>query len=174
MMTPLGRQILNEMPGWAQGEPLYRAAAHIWAKESERMMARAEEVRDAAVPAKGLPLLLEVWEASLHLPRNPPELTTAQRWEAAIARLRRVIEDPSGFSWVKRVTEQIGLGWTYEEEAPNIIKVTVPWEPGSDRFVFALTVLEAERPAAWKIVMGSEEGFILDQSKLDKEPFHPN
>lgn len=171
-MTPLGRQILNELPGWAQSDPLYRAAAHIWAKESERMQQRAAEVRDAAIPAREVPLLLEVWEAALHLPRNPPELTEAQRWEAVLGRQRRAIEDPSGFSWIKRVTEQIGLGWVYEEEAPNIIRVTVPWEAGSERFNFARMILEEEIPAAWQLIIGSEEGFTLDKSKLDVEPFH--
>lgn len=172
-LTPLGRQILNELPGWAQNDPLYRAAAHIWAKESELMQGRAAEVRDAAIPSQKNPLLLEVWEVSLHLPRNPPEKNEAERWEAVLARLRRAIEDPSGTSWVKRVTEQIGLGWTYEEKAPDIIEVTVPWPAGSERFIFARAILEAEIPAAWELVIGSAEGFTLDQSKLDVEPFHP-
>lgn len=171
-MTPLGRRILNEMPGWAQSEPLYRASAHIWARESERMLAKAQEVRDAAIPALMVPLVLEVWELMVMLPRNPAGKSTAERWEAVIGRLRRAIEDPAGVSWVARVTEQIGLGWSYVEEAPNIIRVTVPWAPGSEQFLFAARVFDEEKPAAWEVVYGSDEGFVLDKSKLDLEPFH--
>lgn len=173
VMTPLGRQILNELPAWAQNEPLYRAAAHIWSKESERMQERARQVRDAAVPAAKSPLLLRVWETMLHLPIEPPEKNELERWEAVLARLRRAIEDPSRTGWIARVTEQIGLGWVYEEEGPDVIKVTVPFPAGSERFIFARSVLEAEIPAAWQLVLGSSGGFTLDQSKLDKEPFHP-
>lgn len=171
-MTPLGRRILNEMPGWAQSEPLYRVSAHIWAKESERMLAKAQEVRDAAIPDRMVPLVLEVWELMVKLPRNPPGQSPTERWEAVIGRLRRAIEDPSGVGWVARVTEQIGLGWSYLEEAPNIIRVTVPWAPGSEQFLFAVRVFDEEKPAAWEVIMGFEEGFVLDRSKLDLESFH--
>jgi hypothetical protein len=169
-MTPLGRTLLNELPGWAQNEPLYKAAANIWSRESERMLAKAQEVRDAAIPSLEVPLLLEVWEASLHLPRKPAGLTEPERWASVLARIRRAIEDPSGLSWVKRVTEQIGSGWSYVEEAPNIINVTVPYPPGSEAFLFGERVLLEEIPAAWELVYGSTEGFLLDVSKLDEEP----
>lgn len=172
VMTPLGRRLLNELPSWAQNEPLYRAAAHVWSKESERMLAKAEEVRDAAIPSRMVALVLEVWEAMVKLPRDPAGKTTEQRWEAVIGRLRRAIEDPSGVSWVARVTELIGSGWTYVEEAPNILNVTVPWPPGSENFLLAERVLNEEKPAAWELILGFEEGFILDVSKLDLEKFH--
>jgi hypothetical protein len=133
------------------------------------MLARAEEVRDAAIPAREGALGIELWEIQLHLPRNPPGFTEPQRWEAILARLRRAIEDPSGLTWIARVTEQIGSGWTYVEEAPNIIKVTAPWPPGSDAFLFGESVLLEEIPAAWTLVYVSVEGFVLDASKLDLE-----
>lgn len=171
-LTPLGLRILNELPGWAQSEPLYRAAAHITAKESERMLSRAEEARDAAIPSKKKALLLEIWEAMFNLPRNPPAKTVEERWETVLGRLRRIIEDPSGTAWIARVNDQIGLGWTYEEEADNVLQVTVPWKPGSEQFEFARRIFEEEIPAAWELVYGSEEGFVLDASKLDLESFH--
>lgn len=170
-MTPLGRRILNELPGWTQFEPLYRGIAHVWAKESERMLAKAEEVRDSAIPGRRGTLVLSVWEAMVKLPVEAPGLTVEQRWEAVIGRLRRMIEDPSGVAWVQRVSEQIGLGWTYLEEADNKLRVTVPWAPGSDQFLLAERVLLEEIPAAWELILGSAEGFILDRSKLDLEPF---
>lgn len=171
-MTDEGRDILNALPGWAQAEPLYRAAAHIAAKESELMRQRLGEVRDSAIPAREGTLLLEAWEVLVKLPRAPEGKSVSERWAAVIARLRRAIEDPSGISWVARVTEQIGSGWTYEEEAPNVLKVTVPYPPGSATFLLAERVLERMKPAAWLLILGSAEGFVLDQSKLDKEPFH--
>lgn len=137
------------------------------------MRERLAEVRDGLIPEREGPLLLEAWEAMVKLPRDPAGLTTQERWAVVIGRLRRAIEDPSGLSWVARVTEQIGSGWTYKEEAPNILRVTVPWEPGSERFLLAEAVIDRMKPAAWRLILGSEKGFVLDKSKLDKEPFHP-
>lgn len=171
-MTPEGRAILNELPGWAQFDPMYRAAAHIAAKESALMRERLGAVRDGLIPAREDLLLLEAWEALTLLPRNPGGKSTAERWAAVLGRLRRAVEDPSGLSWVAHVTEQIGEGWTYEEEPPNVLRVTVPWSPGSERFLLAERVLERMKPAAWLLILESAEGFILDKSKLDKEPFH--
>jgi len=171
-MTPEGIELLNELPGWAQNEPLYRAACHLAAKESALMRQRLEDIRDSLIPNRRGVVLLEAWEVLTMLPRNPDDQTVTERWDAVIARLRRAVEDPSGFSWVASVTEQIGLGWSYVEEAPDTIRVTVPWQPGSEQFVLAGRVLEKMKPAAWKIVLGSEEGFVLDLSELDKEPFH--
>lgn len=172
VMTPLGRTMLNELPSWAQNEPLYRAACHAFAKEHERLVAKAQELRDGLIPSRMVGIVLELWEVMVKLPRNPPGATTTERWDAVIARLRRVIEDPSGTTWIARVTEQIGAGWVYVEEAPNIINVTVPWQPATDRFIQAERVLLEEIPAAWELVLGFEGGFILDRSKLDKEQFH--
>jgi hypothetical protein len=172
-MTPEGREILNQLPGWAQFDPMYRAAAHIAAKESALLRERLGAIRDGLTPIREGSLLLEAWEALVKLPRNPAGKSTAERWAAVIGRLRRAIEDPSGLSWVAHVTEQIGEGWTYLEEAPNIIRVTVPWAPGSERFLLAERVLERMKPAAWRLILESAEGFVLDKSKLDKEPFHP-
>lgn len=171
-MTPEGRAILNQLPGWAQFDPMYRAAAHIAAKESTLMRERLGAIRDGLIPSREGPLLLAAWEALVKLPRNPPAKTDAERWAAVIGRLRRAIEDPSGLSWVARVTEQIGEGWTYVEEAPNVIRVTVPWAPGSERYLLAERVLERMKPAAWRLILEFEEGFVLDKSKLDKEAFH--
>lgn len=171
-MTEEGRAILNELPGWSQADPMYRAMAHIAAKESALMRERLAAVRDSAIPKLEGALLLEAWEVLVKLPRAPEGKSEGERWTDVLARLRRIVEDPSGISWVARVTEQIGSGWTYEEEAPNVLRVTVPWPPGSEAFLFAERVLERMKPAAWRLIIGAAEGFVLDKSKLDKEPFH--
>lgn len=172
ILGPAARELLNLLPSWAQTEPLYQGICAAWGNERERLLTKVEEARDAAIPSRMVPLALAIWETMVKLPRNPPGKTVAERWEAVIARLRRIIEDPSGTAWVTRVTEQIGSGWTYLEEAPNILNVKVPFAPATDAYIAGERVLLAEIPAAWELVYGSEEGFILDVSKLDKEQFH--
>lgn len=168
--------LLRRYPGWAQNAPEHQAICMAVAGESERLVGKIREVRDGLIPVTANALTLPIWETMLKLPVEPEGQTVEQRRTRLLAALLAAPPDPSGTTWEERITALLGPAWSYveEEEPPEEnrqrLRVTVAYPPGSVNFEFAKRVIERERPAAWEIVVGSEEGFILDASKLDLEP----
>lgn len=171
VLTGTALSLLEDLPGWAQYAPEFQALCQVYGRESERMMQLAREVRDGMIPMRANLLTLPLWESLLKIAVNPP-LTEAERRAAVLAGLRRALADPSGLGWEERVTELIGPSWSYDEEEEQTIRVKVPWAPGSENFLIAERVIRRLMPAAWELILESDEGFVLDLSKLDKEPFH--
>lgn len=177
-LTQAAREKLEELPGWAQNAPEHRALALVAANESARMREFAERVRDGLIPVHANELTLPFFEEMLHLPVNPPGSSIEERRTLVLTALLKSPPDPAGSTWEQRITALIGPGWTYkEEEGPGVeqqrLRVRVSASPGSVTFLFARRVIERERPAAWEIIVESEDGFTLDVSRLDLEPFHP-
>lgn len=172
-------RILRKMPGWAQNAPEHQAVAVVTAKESVRFRAQLAELREGMIPITANALTLPLWETLYGLPVDPEGQTVEQRRARLLSAILAAPPDPSGLTWEARITALLGPGWSYveEEEPPEEdrqrLRVKVAQEPGSIGFEFARRIIERERPAAWEIIVESEEGFVLDKSKLDLEPFHP-
>ena len=178
VLTDEAEERLRELPGWAQNAPEHKAIALVTANESARMRESAQRVRDGLIPIHANELTLPFWETLLRLPVNPAEQSIEQRRGRVLSQLLATPPDPAGTTWQQRITALLGPSWSYvEEEGPGAeqqrIRVKVAAKPGSVSFQFARRVIERERPAAWVVIVESEEGFTLDQSQLDKEPFHP-
>jgi hypothetical protein len=167
---------LREYPGWSQNAPEHHAIALVTANESARLREHAQEVRDGLIPLHANELTLPLWETMLRLPVNPEGQSIEQRRARVLSQLLATPPDPAGSSWEDRITTLIGPGWSYEEEEgpgeeQQRLRVRVAASPGSVAFAFARRVIERERPAAWELIIESEEGFTLDLSELDLEPF---
>lgn len=173
VLTADHREVLEQIPGWAQDAPEHQALAIVFANESARMRTKAQEVRDGMIPVRANALTLPLWELMLKLQVNPPGLGVAERRGLVIGKLLAAPPDPSGTTWQQRVTSIIGPTWTYEEEAEQTIKVSVPWGTGTQEFQLARRVLRATIPAAWELNLVSEGGFILDESELDEQQLDP-
>lgn len=176
-LSPEATRLLRQYPGWAQNAPEHQAIAVATAGESERLRQHAREVREGLIPLTANALTLPLWETQLALPVNPEGQTVEQRRARVLSALLAAPPDPSGLTWAARITGLIGPGWSYVEEEgagekQQRIRVKLSQPPGTIAFEFAKRVIERERPAAWEIIVESEEGFILDKSKLDLEPFH--
>lgn len=172
VLTAAAEEKLRELPGWAQSAPEHVALCIVTANEGERQEQMAKEVRDGMIPSRANALTLPLWETALKLTVNPVGQTVEERRATVNARLEQAAADPSGVSWEARITRFIGPTWTYKEEEPQTIRVTVPWQPGSPEFQFAKRLFRREIAAAWELILQSAEGFILDLSELDNEPFH--
>jgi hypothetical protein len=172
VLTEDAEEKLRELPGWAQNAPEHKALCQVYANEGARQREFAQRVRDGMIPVQANDLTLPWFETMLRLTVNPPGLTEAERRDLVIARLLQAPSDPSGLTWEDRITSFLGPSWSYVEEEPLTIRATVPWQPGSSQFALAKRILRKEIPAAWELIVQSAEGFILDLSELDNEPFH--
>lgn len=177
VLSPEATRLLRKYPGWAQNAPEHQAICVAVAGESERMRSKIREVREGLIPFTANALTMPLWETLLKLPVNPEGMTVEQRRTRVLAALLAAPPDPSGLTWEERITALLGAGWSYVEEEgagelQQRLRVKVAAAPGSVAFEFAKRVIERERPAAWEIIVESEEGFVLDKSKLDLEPFH--
>jgi hypothetical protein len=173
-MTALGKEMLGEIPGWLRDDPDTRSVIHCHAKETERQLVMAAGIRDDCIPLRAGGRGLEWWEKYFDMTVNPPGQTLEQRRAAVLGRLKREPPLGAGISWQEGVTLLIGGGWTYEEfPAEKKIRVVVPFPPSSE--VFNLADQQIPRMASWpchlELELVSVEGFVLDLSELDEEPF---
>lgn len=173
-MTPLGLEMLAKIPGWLQDDPDVRSVIHVRAKEKERQLEMARAIRDDCIPLRASSRGLEWWERYYELPINPPGQTVEQRRARVLAHIHRDPPLSSGLSWQEQVMALVGGGWTYEEHSAEFkITLIVPFPPGSE--AFEVLRIQVPRLASWpchlELELVSAEGFILDQSKLDLEPF---
>lgn len=172
-ITPLGWQLIDALPTWARDAPEFRAVQHCFAKEADYERALARRVRDNMIPVRVDELGLSWWEEMLKLPVNPPDINVEDRRASVLAGIGRMIADATGFHWVGLVTELIGLGWSWSLDG-NTITLVVPLLPGSEAFLRLERLVREFTPAHLDIDVSGGAGFILDQSQLDQEPFHPS
>ena len=173
-LTDLGRAMLNEIPSWLRDDPDMRAVIHCKAKESERQREMARAIRDDLIPFRAAGRGLAWWERYYELPVEPEGLSEEQRRALVLARIKRDPPISSGLSWQEQVTALIGEGWTYEEHTTDArITIKVGFAAGSEMFEFARERIPRlpSWPAHIELEFASVEGFVLDLSKLDLEPF---
>ncbi|MGH2939839.1 MAG: putative phage tail protein [Solirubrobacterales bacterium] len=173
-LTPLGERMLRRLPGWFQDDPDVRAVIHCKAKEKERQLAMAAQIRDDCIPLRASSRGLEWFEMYYELPVNPPGYTVEQRRTIILGHVKRDPPISSGRSWQEEVTALVGGGWTYEEHSAEFkVSIKVPFPPGSDPF--EILRIRIPRLPSWpchlELELSSTEGFILDHSQLDAEPF---
>lgn len=172
LITPLGWELLGELPPRVFEDPDIRAVVHCQAKESERQRELAARVRDNFIPARLDELGLPWWER-LYLLSDPTGLTEVQRRERVLVRTRQTQPRVSSREFKEDMDDLIGEGnWKYEEEYPAI-RVSVPFKPGSEAFLQLEDLIRnlPTFPCHLDVILETIEGFVLDQSLLDQEPF---
>lgn len=171
VLDELAEELVDDLPSWAREAPEFRANARVAALESARMRERAAEVRDCFILQRVTGLGLAWWEAFFGITRAAGADDVEAR-EALLAALRATIPDSRGTTWEQHVEELAG-GAEYVE-GDGTITVTVPFPPGSEAFLRLERAIRVFTPAHLDIVISSGEGFVLDLSQLDEEPFHPS
>lgn len=173
-ITALGHQLLDDLPPRVREDPDIKAVVHCYAKESERQQEMAERVRDNLMVRRIDELGIPWWERLYKLP-DPGGMNTEERRSRVVARAARTAPRVSAGEFVEDMNALVGSGsWSYEEEYPAI-RVATAFAPGSEAYLR----LEAQIrgltsfPAHLDIILESAEGFILDQSQLDQDVFHP-
>jgi Uncharacterized protein conserved in bacteria (DUF2313). len=170
-LTALDFELIDELPTWIRDDPDVRAVLHCFAKESERQREMAQAIRDDCIPIRAASRGLGWWERYFGLTVEPEGWTLEQRRSVILDRLRREPPLGSGLSWQAAIT---ALGCTYEEHADEA-KVTIlaPFPPGSEALAFVKE--QVPRLPSWPCHLEpdiiSVEGFVLDLSELDAEPF---
>lgn len=173
-MTPLGLAMLDEVPSWLRDDPDTRAVLHCKAKEVERQREMARAIRDDLIPLRAAARGLAWWERYYELPVEPEGLSEEQRRALVLGRIKRDPPISSGLSWQEQVTALIGEGWSYEEHTTDArITVKIPAKPGSELFEVARERIPRllSWPCHMELELVSVEGFVLDLSELDVEPF---
>lgn len=171
-LTERGKLLLSELPGWIQDDPDMRGVVHAYARESERMEQNAAEVRDNFIAARATALLLRAWERTVRTTEEPSGKSVAQRVAVIQSRLQRMSLRSLGTDWEEAVDALVGAGWDYVEDAANYtltISAAVP--PASTALLRELIL--PFTPAHLVLIVNSFGGFLLDQSQLDQQSFHP-
>lgn len=166
LLTVLGRAHLEMIPPFLRGDPDYVAVMHCYAREAERLGETLELVRANLDPTTATELGLPWYESVLHVSGTG---TVEERRSRVLGRLAALAADPSGRSWVRRVTARIGSGWSYVENTPDpqTIRVFVTPAVGTAAWDEALRAVREETPAEQELDFVSSEGFLLDETPLD-------
>jgi hypothetical protein len=175
-LTPLGRQILGELPPFLRRDPDHMAVAHAYAKEVERAESKINVMRMQAVPTEAT-LLLKLWEITVNAEVEPPGITEPERQKIVAAFLRALVANPSGLNWEAVIRLLAGSGWLYIEHikgdggtpAPNVVHVVLPFGIASFWFGTISRLIERVTPAHIELIITATEGFLLDHSELDKD-----
>jgi uncharacterized protein YmfQ (DUF2313 family) len=173
-LTPLGQRMLREIPPWLRDDPDVKAVLHSMAKSKEAIRAAAQQIRDDLIPIRASSRGLGWWELYYGLPVEPEGLSEEARRGIVLGHIAREPPISSGASWQEQVTALIGGGWEYEEHTTTAkVTIKVPFPPSSDMFLLAENriPLLPSWPCHLEPEVVSMEGFVLDLSLLDKEPF---
>ena len=171
--------ILDDVPPWIRDDPDFRAIVYCFGMEGERKRLTIEEVRRQFFPQYA-DVLLKVWEAQLGMTVEPAGYTVEERRTFVFDALLRIATSGTGLEWEEALLRLAGEGVVYQEFDPTVpsntvaahtIRITLPFPPSSDRYARIEKALRARTPANTDIVLTSGEGFILDVSQLDQEPF---
>lgn len=176
-LTTLGRRMLNRWPPFLQDVPEFRAIAHASARLVTYVDGLVEQTRRQFSPRLA-DVALREWEAVFLAPIEPPGQTIDQRHTTVLAYLRRLRGTPYGTTWNEKVGLLVGPGFTAFEHDPDdvtspaayVVKLAIPFAPGSERYNQLLAGLREITPAHEDIqLVYDADGFLLDLSLLDLE-----
>lgn len=178
-LTDLGRELIDSLPSYLRDVPESRALCHVFAKESERAEAAAETVRDRLTIMNADAAGLTFWERILRITPAPMAALETRR-ASALATYRALDGDAAGLTWEEKVNGVMaGTGWSYAAHNPadigspavHTVRITagVPASALPD----LLRRIGEFTPAHVLLEIVSQDGFVLDQSQLDIQPFHP-
>lgn len=173
--NPLAMKMLAQIPPFLRADPDHQAVAYAYAKEIERAESKIELVRAQGVASQAT-ILLKLWEATVGSEIEPAGITDAQRQTIVIAFLRAITRNPTGLHWEAVIRLLAGSGWLYIEHIhgdpgtpePNEVHVILPFGTGSFWFGTISRLVERLTPAHVKLTITAIEGFLLDDSELDK------
>lgn len=174
-LTPLGRQILGQLPPFVRQDPDHVAVAHAYAKETERCEGAIETMRMQAVASEAT-VLLKLWEITVGA-EVEPAVSQAERQKIVIAFLRALAANPTGLHWEAVIRLLAGSGWIYIDHIKgdggtppaNEVHVILPFGVGSFWYGTISRLIERLTPAHIKLHITPTEGFLLDSSELDKD-----
>jgi hypothetical protein len=175
----LTMELLEDLPPVLREDPDMQAIIYCQAKEHERLQQTMDRVAANLFPQTADELGMPWWEALLGLPVEPVGQTLAQRRETVMVYLSALRASGTGRWWVDTVSRLVGPGFEYEEHIAGdggsppayTIRITLPFPPEGDRFRLLEGLLQQITDAHIDLVLSSTEGFHLDQSQLDQEPF---
>ena len=177
-LTGKPAEMLQRYPPFLRAVPLVQAVCAAIGGEMDLQGTMIDELERNLIPATA-DVHLDLWESQLGLTVAPPGLDTAQRRNIVVAYLSVLAMDGSGVSWEANATRVLGTsGWSYQTNIPgdastpppHVIRLSLPYAPGSLQATVATSLLRAITPAADQLQVGYSQGFILDVSVLDNDP----
>lgn len=172
-LSPTAQRMMDTLPDYYWGEPLYERIVQAWANEIDRLEARLEQIKNGLVPGLADDTLgmLALWEAQLGLPINPPDATVPQRLSKVNAALRK-LDAGSAAGYIAALSAAIDTNaWTLLRDTPaNLVDtLQIPYAPGSYNAAQVEEIARRMHPAHRELRMRYEEGFLLDLARLDHD-----
>jgi hypothetical protein len=176
--SPLALKMLGELPPFVRGDPDHQAVQYAYGKELERLEAKIEQVRLQGAPSTAT-LLLKLWEATVGAEVEPAGIPENERQLIVVAFMRALEANPTGLHWEAVIRLLAGAGWLYITHIhldagtpePNEVHVILPFATASFWFGTVRRLIERITPAHVKLNVTASEGFMLDESELDKGKF---
>lgn len=170
-LTPTARRILDTLPAYYHGEPLFERMIQAQANEIDRMDALLDRLAvelqpGAATDDMGL---LGMWEQHLDLPPRPPDASVSQR-RGKVAAALRAMDSHSASNVLEALTAAVGSGgFTVERDTPDplIDTLKLPFQPGTYQAILTHRIAQRMWPAHRQLLLQFQGGFILDASPLD-------
>lgn len=166
--------LLESLPRYYHRDRNALAVLDVLARELERVEGFLDGFTTGFFPqhADDTYGILRVWESILGLPVEPVGQTVEERRAVVLSAIRKR-KSGTGLDWVDNVTTILGTtSWTYQENTPDPYQVTVliPFDSESYRAQQARALLREITPAHIQVIMGLQEGYLVDISTVDEEP----
>lgn len=162
-------RMLSYLPPYFRDDPTIRSCICAWAKELDRIEAKAVATRTGAFPSVADLRTLAYYEGLFRLTNT--SLTVAQRQADVIAhmRKRKVAER---YDWQQALLQFIGsTGWSYAESSPYTVLLSTPVDPTGLRTPVITTFARAITPAHLQLVVNGAFGnFKVGISQIGIDP----
>ncbi|MDT7782067.1 MAG: Bacteriophage Mu-like, Gp48 [Pseudonocardiales bacterium] len=178
VMTAMGRELLELYPPFLRRVPLIQGVCNAVGGEVELQDAMLDEL-ERNLTAATAEEHLGLWESQMGLTVDPPGLSVAQRQALVRGYMALMVASGSGLDWEATITLVLGTsGWSYltndpsnpSSPPPHVVRLYLPYAPGSMSASIAVKLVRAATPAADQIDVFYTQGFILDESLLDSDP----
>lgn len=179
VMTTAGAELLELYPPFLRRVPLIQAVCNAVGEEVALHDEMLDELERNVIPYTAEEHLA-LYEAFLGLTPDNPALTLEERKEAVLVFLKRLTMTGSGLDWEEVGDFLIGTNWIYRTNLPGApitatnppphnIYVWLTYAPGSIHAQLAEGLLRSITPAADILTVFYSQGFILDDSLLDRD-----
>lgn len=176
LITPLGWELISDLPPILRDDPEHRAVQHCHAKETARQEEALEEVRAQFIPTTATTLGLPWWERLVRITVEEGSLTEEQRRTLIIGYIQNLQFVLSRYGWKVALDGILGPGWSYAEHDPddpgspaaNTVRIFIPFPLSSTLYAETNRLIRKFTDAHIALELIAPDDLAMDFSLLDE------